>query len=89
MVITWMAPVAPNTRAGEARWQTTGHMAICEALGSMAGLIVHPDIKKAARRARKDCHIPVHWLTYLCSWADIREHYDRIQPVTYRVDDFF
>ena len=32
MVITWMAPIAPNMRMGEARWQTTGHVAICAAL---------------------------------------------------------
>lgn len=29
----------------------------------------------------------MHWLTYLCAWADIREHcmymYDRVQPDTY------
>ena len=25
----------------------------------------------------------MHWLTYLCAWADIREHYERAQPDTY------
>ena len=85
MVIAWMAPIALNTRMGEARWQTTRHVAICAALGSLAGLIVHPDIKTAARRARKGRRIPMHWLTYLCAWADtdIREHYERVQPDTY------
>ena len=81
MVITWMAPIAPNMRMGEARWQTTGHVAICAALGSLAGLIVHPDIKTAARRAHKGRRIPMHWLTYLCAWADIREHYERVLNV--------
>ena len=69
MVITWMAPIAPNTcttRTGEARWQTTGHVAICAALGSLACLIVHPDIKTAARRARKGRRIPCYCVPTVC-----------------------
>jgi len=84
MVVAWMAPIAPNADDGEARWQTTGQAAICAALGSMAGLIVHPDIKGAARRTRRRARsIPCHWCEYMCAWAEMRTHYKLVEPVSY------
>jgi hypothetical protein len=81
MVVQWMYPAYYNTRDGGARWQTSGRAAITLALGSMAGLCSHPDIARAARRARNNHHsIPLHWEQYLIAWAQMRHHYRVATP---------
>ena len=54
MTVSWWAPVAANAGASEAAWQATGRAVIRLTLGSMAGLNVHPDIRKAAQTANSE-----------------------------------
>lgn len=80
MIVQWMHPVGANAEVEEQRWQTTGRTVITQVLGHMAGLVVHPDIKQAVRRAH---FIPAHWAAYLRAWSDVRIHYRVEAPTTF------
>ena len=78
----YMTPVECNTRpeGDQMHWQVTGLSIVCDVIGTVAGLISHPDIRAAVRRKRT---LSSHWRSYLLAWANIRDCYTVAPPTTY------